>query len=125
MIRFLFRKSQSTMPSSLGSCGKSSIQLANELMIDLVLDSRLTPDQREHLDTAQRCAHSLLTLLISLRVYEAPKSGMKGCPGRARLLIGRRRLNYPWIRHFHGKSIAGYRLVERLAACVASIARWR
>ncbi len=35
-------------------------------MIDLTLDSRLSPDQREHLETAQRCAHSLLVLLNDL-----------------------------------------------------------
>ena len=34
-------------------------------MLDVVLDSGLAGDQREHLETAQRCAYSLLGLLTS------------------------------------------------------------
>src|SRR5215471_17571801 len=32
-------------------------------MLDLVLDSKLAPDQRDQIETAQRCAYSLLALL--------------------------------------------------------------
>jgi signal transduction histidine kinase/CheY-like chemotaxis protein/HPt (histidine-containing phosphotransfer) domain-containing protein len=35
-------------------------------MMEIVLDSRLTSDQREQLETAQRCAHSLLAILNDL-----------------------------------------------------------
>jgi signal transduction histidine kinase/DNA-binding response OmpR family regulator len=59
-------------------------------MIDLVLDSRLTPDQREHLDTAQRCAHSLLSLLndlLDLSKIEAGRMALEKIPFELRRLV--------------------------------------
>lgn len=59
-------------------------------MIDVVLDSRLTPDQREQLDTAQRCAYSLLTLLndiLDLSKIEAGKMVLEKVSFDVRLLV--------------------------------------
>jgi len=44
-------------------------------MLDIALDSRLSPDQREHLETAQRCAFSLLDLLTDLLDLAKIESG--------------------------------------------------
>ena len=44
-------------------------------MLDIALDSRLTPDQREHLETAQRCGYSLLDLLNDLLDLAKIESG--------------------------------------------------
>jgi signal transduction histidine kinase/CheY-like chemotaxis protein len=52
-------------------------------MLDLTLDSNLTPDQREQLDTAQRCAYSLLALLndiLDLSKIEAGKMMLEHVP---------------------------------------------
>ena len=52
-------------------------------MVDLVLDSRLSDDQREHLQTAQRCAHSLLALLndlLDLSKIEAGRMALERIP---------------------------------------------
>lgn len=52
-------------------------------MVDIVLDSRLSPEQREQLDTAQRCAHSLLALLndlLDLSKIEAGKMVLEKIP---------------------------------------------
>lgn len=52
-------------------------------MIDIVLDTHLTPEQREHLETAQRCAHSLLALLndiLDLSKIEAGKMALEAIP---------------------------------------------
>jgi two-component system, sensor histidine kinase len=52
-------------------------------MLDLTLESNLTPDQREQLDTAQRCAHSLLALLndiLDLSKIEAGKMLLEHVP---------------------------------------------
>ena len=44
-------------------------------MLDIALDSRLTADQREHLETAQRCGFSLLDLLNDLLDLAKIESG--------------------------------------------------
>jgi len=52
-------------------------------MIDIVQDSRLSSEQREQLDTAQRCAHSLLALLndlLDLSKIEAGKMVLEKIP---------------------------------------------
>ena len=52
-------------------------------MIDIVLDTHLTSEQREHLETAQRCAHSLLALLndiLDLSKIEAGKMALETIP---------------------------------------------
>lgn len=52
-------------------------------MIDLVLDSGLSPEQRDELETAQRCAHSLLALLndiLDLSKIEAGKLSLEHIP---------------------------------------------
>jgi signal transduction histidine kinase/ActR/RegA family two-component response regulator/HPt (histidine-containing phosphotransfer) domain-containing protein len=52
-------------------------------MIDVVLESSLTGEQREELETAQRCAHSLLALLndiLDLSKIESGKMGLEKIP---------------------------------------------
>ncbi|MFN3324617.1 MAG: response regulator [Bryobacteraceae bacterium] len=44
-------------------------------MIDIVLDSRLNADQREQLETAQRCANSLLALLNDVLDHSKIEAG--------------------------------------------------
>jgi signal transduction histidine kinase/CheY-like chemotaxis protein/HPt (histidine-containing phosphotransfer) domain-containing protein len=59
-------------------------------MIDVVLDSRLNIEQREQLETAQRCAYSLLTLLndiLDLSKIEAGKMVLDKVAFDIRLLI--------------------------------------
>jgi signal transduction histidine kinase len=59
-------------------------------MIDIVLDSPLTADQREQLETAQRCANSLLALLndvLDLSKIEAGKMVLERIPFDLRVLI--------------------------------------
>lgn len=51
--------------------------------IDIVLDTRLTPEQREQLETAQRCAYSALALLndvVDLSRIEAGKMTLDRSP---------------------------------------------
>ncbi|HEX5432562.1 MAG TPA: histidine kinase dimerization/phospho-acceptor domain-containing protein, partial [Bryobacteraceae bacterium] len=59
-------------------------------MLDLTLDSGLERDQREHLETAQRCAYSLLALLndiLDLSKIEAGKMLMERVPFDLRALV--------------------------------------
>ncbi len=59
-------------------------------MIDIVLDSPLTTEQREQLDTAQRCARSLLGLLndiLDLSKIEAGKLVLERLPFDLRVII--------------------------------------
>lgn len=59
-------------------------------MVDLVLDSRLSDDQREHLETAQRCAHSLLALLndlLDLSKIEAGRMSLERIPFELNRLV--------------------------------------
>ncbi|HUQ91067.1 MAG TPA: ATP-binding protein [Bryobacteraceae bacterium] len=59
-------------------------------MMDIVLDSPLTADQREQLETAQRCANSLLSLLndvLDLSKIEAGKMLLERIPFDLRVLI--------------------------------------
>lgn len=59
-------------------------------MIDIVLDSRMEKDQREHLETAQHCAHSLLTLLndiLDLSKIEAGRMVLEKIPYDLRRLL--------------------------------------
>jgi len=59
-------------------------------MIDVVMDSRLTPEQREQLETAQRCAYSLLALLndiLDLSKIEAGKMVLEKIPFDLRHLV--------------------------------------
>ncbi|MGH9664450.1 MAG: ATP-binding protein, partial [Bryobacteraceae bacterium] len=52
-------------------------------MIDVVMDSRLTAEQREQLETSQRCAYSLLALLndiLDLSKIEAGKMALEKIP---------------------------------------------
>lgn len=59
-------------------------------MIDVVLDSRLTPEQREQLETAQRSAYSLLALLndiLDLSKIEAGKMVLEKIPFDLRHLV--------------------------------------
>jgi len=59
-------------------------------MIDIVLDSPLTADQREQLETAQRCANSLLALLndvLDLSKIEAGKMVLERIAFDIRVLV--------------------------------------
>ena len=59
-------------------------------MLDLVLDSSLDPEQREHLETAQRCAVSLLTLLndiLDLSKVEAGRMVLEQVPFEPAALV--------------------------------------
>ncbi len=59
-------------------------------MVDLVLDSHLSDDQREHLETAQRCAHSLLALLndlLDLSKIEAGRMSLERIPFELNRLV--------------------------------------
>jgi signal transduction histidine kinase/DNA-binding response OmpR family regulator len=59
-------------------------------MLDLVLDGSLKPDQKEQLETAQRCAYSLLALLndiLDLSKIEAGKMALEKIPINARTVV--------------------------------------
>jgi signal transduction histidine kinase/CheY-like chemotaxis protein len=59
-------------------------------MMDIVLDSALTAEQREQLETAQRCANSLLALLndvLDLSKIEAGKMVLERIPFDLKVLI--------------------------------------
>jgi signal transduction histidine kinase/DNA-binding response OmpR family regulator len=59
-------------------------------MIDLVLDSGLSGEQREQLETAQRCAYSLLSLLndiLDLSKIEAGKMMLEKIPFNFRVVL--------------------------------------
>jgi signal transduction histidine kinase/DNA-binding response OmpR family regulator len=59
-------------------------------MLDVVLESQLTTEQREELETAQRCAHSLLALLndiLDLSKIESGKMGLEMIPFSVRNLV--------------------------------------
>ena len=59
-------------------------------MLDVVLDSRLESDQRDHLETAQRCAYALLTLLndiLDLSKIEAGKMVLEKIPFNVRTVL--------------------------------------
>jgi signal transduction histidine kinase/CheY-like chemotaxis protein/HPt (histidine-containing phosphotransfer) domain-containing protein len=59
-------------------------------MIDMVLDSGLSGEQREQLETAQRCAYSLLSLLndiLDLSKIEAGKMMLEHIPFNARAVL--------------------------------------
>ncbi len=59
-------------------------------MLDLTLDSRLGPEQRDQVETAQRCAYSLLALLndiLDLSKIEAGKMLFEKTPMDASLVI--------------------------------------
>ena len=59
-------------------------------MLDLVLDSGLQRDQREQLETAQRCAYSLLALLndiLDLSKIEAGKMMLEKIPFNVRTVV--------------------------------------
>ena len=58
-------------------------------MLDLTLDSRLDKEQRDHLETAQRCAYSLLALLndiLDISKIEAGKMMLEQVPFNLRTL---------------------------------------
>ncbi len=60
-------------------------------MLDLALASRLTPEQRDQLTTAQNCAHALLELLndlLDLSKAEAGKMSLEEIPFDVRQLVG-------------------------------------
>ena len=59
-------------------------------MLDIVLDSRLTHDQRDHLEIAQRCAYSLLAIvndLLDLSKIEAGKMALEKAPFKVRSVV--------------------------------------
>ena len=59
-------------------------------MMDIVLETRLTPEQREQLETAQRCAFTLLALLndiLDLSKIEAGKMALEHIPFDVRRLV--------------------------------------
>lgn len=59
-------------------------------MLDVVLESSLTSEQREELETAQRCAHSLLALLndiLDLSKIESGKMGLERIPFQLKSVV--------------------------------------
>ncbi|MFN9300458.1 MAG: response regulator [Acidobacteriota bacterium] len=59
-------------------------------MLDVVLDSPLTAEQRDELETAQRCAHTLLALLndiLDLSNSESGKMGLERIPLQLRAIV--------------------------------------
>jgi len=59
-------------------------------MLDVVLESSLTGEQREELETAQRCAHSLLALLndiLDLSKIESGKMGLEKIPFQLKSVV--------------------------------------
>ena len=59
-------------------------------MLDVVLDSTTHPDQRDHLETAQRCAYSLLGVLndiLDLSKIEAGKMVLERLPFNAHAVV--------------------------------------
>lgn len=59
-------------------------------MLDVVLESSLTGEQREELETAQRCAHSLLALLndiLDLSKIESGKMGLERIPFQLKSVV--------------------------------------
>ena len=59
-------------------------------MLDIALDSPLNPEQRDELETAQRCAHSLLALLndiLDFSKIEAGKMHLEHIPFDLKFLI--------------------------------------
>jgi signal transduction histidine kinase len=59
-------------------------------MLDMVLDSRLSTDQRDQLETARRCAYSLLALLndvLDLSKIEAGRMALEDIPFELRDVV--------------------------------------
>jgi signal transduction histidine kinase/CheY-like chemotaxis protein len=59
-------------------------------MLDVVLDSHVEPEQRDQLETAQRCAYSLLALLndiLDLSKIEAGKMMLENIPFNVRTVL--------------------------------------
>ena len=59
-------------------------------MLDVVLESSLSGEQREELETAQRCAHSLLALLndiLDLSKIESGKMGLEKIPFQLKVVV--------------------------------------
>jgi signal transduction histidine kinase/ActR/RegA family two-component response regulator/HPt (histidine-containing phosphotransfer) domain-containing protein len=59
-------------------------------MLDVVLESSLSGEQREELETAQRCAHSLLALLndiLDLSKIESGKMGLEKIPFQLKSVV--------------------------------------